>query len=253
MSFQFALTVFEETVKKQFVVGAKFVSAEVLRYWFMQAHASQGALYKSPVIDTPYKSEDRKGYSITPLRLSKSKPKITVLPDKTWAKADLYYGDGTGECDEEKGGVDAAFNFHFHTGNPFIMRNTETLAKDAGAFFRSINMLSVLENKEKFFVYVFDETMKRYYDEKRATLSAFSMFQIESGVLNPVKTITPNEFGAINCRNYGKRYDRFWQAFSVFSSGYAFSAFGYAVDVLYSAPILENEGEQYYMIIGRVR
>lgn len=68
----------------------------------------------------------------------------------------MYY-NGTNEQTEVKEEVVIEFKYHKK-----VDRSTTCKTTNMGEVFRDVNRLSSLENKEKYFIYVFDQEMKDY-------------------------------------------------------------------------------------------
>lgn len=270
MSFKFNFKGFEHELAQHFNNEHHIVTEDLIRYWFISAHAEKGN--GDPSIEIPYIRDNDNGDSITPL-VRKNQP---VLNSNN-ARADLYYGDiskkGCGRkktVDEE----DFVFEFKYHRCTRYSDCCTGT---DCGSVFRDLNRLSILDNREKYFVYVFDEKMRKYYDDKISANSdsAFEIFKKLNGEkrqpvehkvdsnfdkvifdeTNPDK-VTRTGFGEINKG-----------AFSQFNVNKdVFNNFNYKVQVLYSNKICdvyvnefnknktadEGKNKSYYLIICQV-
>ena len=115
-----------------------------------------------------------------------------------------------------------------------------------GEVFRDLNRLSVLGNKEKYLIYVFDGEMKEYYDERAVT-----------DILKFDKNYKCKVSGEINIDENSNR-EFYKAAFSSFRDGYKnFSKFNYTVRKVYSDKItsfkIENEKDtSFYLSVFKV-
>ena len=147
------------------------------------------------------------------------------------ARADFYY-NGKNE--------DVVIEFKYHKK---VDRSTTCKTTNMGEVFRDLNRLSILENKEKYFIYVFDQEMKDYYDSQ-----PFDILKIGK---NNTATIPASMSDYIK-DEHGEFYKN---AFSSFSDMFQdFSGFSYTVDVLYSSRIitykkLDGKHDNIYLII----
>ena len=125
------------------------------------------------------------------------------------------------------------------------------MAKTAnmGEVFRDLNRLSTLDNKEKYFVYVFDKEMKAYYDKilgraLHGVKSPMHVFDIPKGV-DGVYTVDGNFDAEV------KNYSEFNKsAFSSFDRSYhSFVWFNYQIEVKEAQQI---ENTDYYLIVVQV-
>lgn len=125
-------------LSKKFTDMPHLVTEDLIRQWFIE---TQTLTYKDTRIEKPYKC-----LSI--------KPKFKGVINNR-AHADLYY--------QEDGIEDVVIEFKYHK-----KINTSPTCKttNMGEVFRDLNRLACLENKEKYFIYVFDQEMKKYYDKK---------------------------------------------------------------------------------------
>ena len=224
---------FKTTLKDHFETEPQLVTEDAIRYWFIKEYENTVSK-QTPYTEVPYKRQNKDGDYITPL---KCKPSPALLSDS--ARADLYYGKVDFNSCQLRQGNGSVFEFKYHRSTRYSDCCTGT---DCGSVFRDLNRLSILENKEKYFVYVFDDVMKKYYDDKIEANHA-SVFDIFD-VANTGKTVNvdsgfddiifnKNDPSKAN-RGYGEIKKG---AFSQFDPSSTFDKFNYEVEVLYSDEI----------------
>ena len=204
--------VFEKELSKKFSLMPRLVTEDLIRQWFID---TQGLTYGETTIEKPYRT------------LNINPPYKTIINNR--ARADLYY--------QENGDEDVVIEFKYH-------KKVETSATckttNMGEVFRDLNRLACLGNKEKYFIYVFDDEMKQYYDKN----SPSDILKI--GNENIIKTI-PQQLSGIEKNENGEFFN---SAFSSFSKDFQdFCNFNYTVKVLYSGTLLANK---FYMIILKI-
>ena len=248
--FKFDFEKLYERIRMHLMVELHIFDEKLLRYIFVETHPKHRTINGMPYIDVLYRSVDKKGHSLTPIRINERKPSLTVLNDSDFSKANLYYGDLS---DGENKGLDAVFSFIFHSEKLFSKRTELIKGKEAGEFFRELNKLAVLNNREKFFVYVFDLPMKNYYERLFGGYQSYKFLDIGKGVPKENIEVESRDFDAWADRNYTPGYNSFQQkAFSVFRR-YRFADFDYKIETLYSNTLVDGIGGKYYLIIGRVK
>lgn len=215
----------ENELAKRFNNMAHLVTEDLIRQWFIE---TQSLTIKNTIIEKPYReliSKHSKFYSEINSR----------------ARADLYY-NGTNEQTKVKEEVVIEFKYHKK-----VDRSTTCKTTNMGEVFRDLNRLSTLENKEKYFIYVFDQEMKDYYDKQSfdiLNVGNYSSAHIPSALNKYIKD------------EHGEFYK---SAFSSFSDNYQdFGYFGYAIEVLYSNHVttykrLDGTNDSVYMIIMQVK
>lgn len=217
---------FENELAKRFNNMAHLVTEDLIRQWFIE---TQSLTIKNTIIEKPYRE-----------LISKHSRFYSEINSR--ARADLYY-NGTNEQTEVKEEVVIEFKYHKK-----VDRSTTCKTTNMGEVFRDLNRLSSLENKEKYFIYVFDQEMKAYYDRQAFDIlkvGNYSSAQIPSVLSKYIKD------------EHGEFYK---SAFSSFSDNCQdFSYFGYTVEVLYSNHITtyktlaENSDNSIYMIVLQVK
>ena len=244
MNFDFGN--FENELKKHFNKEHHLVTEDLIRYWFIGSHSSNGDAYT----EVPYIRAGK-----TPLVINANAPKL----NSDRARADLYYGD-IDNC-KKKNAVeqDVVVEFKYHRCTRYSDCCTGT---DCGSVFRDLNRLSILENKEKYFVYVFDQKMKEYYDEKikKNPNSAYDIFNTGNNrPSNPIKV--DGSFDVIvGQRGYGEVKKGAFSQFDTNNKTFTFGNFNYKVKVLYSSKITditvtefgESKPKSYYLLICQV-
>lgn len=247
MDFKFDFDKLYEKVKMHLLGEFNVMDKGLLRYLFIQSHPTYKKLGGMPYIDVLYKSEDKKGNSLTPIVINPKKPRLTVLNDSDFCRADLYYG-GVKSGDEQ--GLDAVFSFTLSKSRLFSKRR---VGKEAGEFFREVNKLAVLENEQRYFVYVFDEELKEFYRKLMGGHPSGKFLDVEEGVPKEKVEISSKDFGAWAFSAYGMGGKPFLEkAFSLFGR-YSFCALDYKVEKLYSNTLIDGIGEKYYIVVGRVK
>lgn len=218
----------EDELALRFNNMAHLVTEDLIRQWFIE---KQKLTIKNTIIEVPY-IQPQKAKKQTPLVIKDSG--IFKRNGKNLPHADLYI---------EK--CDAVIEFKYHKKSLY---STTAKTTNTGEVFRDLNRLSMLDNKEKYFIYVFDQEMKDYYDRQSFDIlkvGNYSSAQIPSALSKYIKD------------EHGEFYK---SAFSSFSDNYQdFSCFGYMVEVLYSNRITtyktfdENSDNSIYMIILQVK
>ena len=251
MSFNFDFDKLYEKIRMHLMAELNIFDDKLLRYLFVESHPKYREINGMPYIDVLYKSVDKKGNSLTPIRINEQKPTLTVLNDSDFSKANLYYGNLIGE---DQHAIDAVFTFICHKDKRFAKRTEPIKGKDAGEFFRELNKLAVLDNKEKYFVYVFDLSMKHYYERLMDMHCSHQFLEIGEGVPEEKVVVKSKEFDEWMRFNHTPGYNCFSQkAFSLFRR-YRFSDFDYEIETLYSNILIDGRGDnKYYLIVGKIR
>ena len=200
----------------------KAVTEDLVRLLFIKAHPNSE-------IEVPYM---RSKLPTTPIRIQSSK--MRYFASKR-IRADLV-------CKKE----DMVVEFKCHRKTDYSPCCTAT---DMGAVFCDLNRLSCLDNKEKYFIYVFDSSMQNYYNKimKKHTPSCpLQMFDISSTAVGKSFIVDKT----LDSVTHG--YNEFRKtAFSSFVSACnAFSCFNYSIDIL-QAQNIGNTG--YYIIIAQIK
>ena len=236
---------FENELKKHFNKEHHLVTEDLIRYWFIGTHSSNGDAYT----EVPYIRAGK-----TPLVINANAPKL----NSDRARADLYYGD-IDNC-KKKNAVeqDVVLEFKYHRCTRYSDCCTGT---DCGSVFRDLNRLSILDNKEKYFVYVFDQKMKEYYDEKikRNQKSSYEIFNIKNRPSGPIK-VDASFDNIVKERGYGEVKKGAFIQFNTNNKTFTFDKFNYEVEVLYCNKITditvtefgESKVKSYYLVICRV-
>lgn len=236
---------FENELKTHFDNEHHLVTEDLIRYWFIGTHSSNGDAYT----EVPYIRPGK-----TPLVINANAPKL----NSERARADLYYGD-IDNCEKKNDAEqDIVLEFKYHRCTRYSDCCTGT---DCGSVFRDLNRLSILDNKEKYFVYVFDQKMKDYYDEKIAKNpnSAYEIFNIKNQPSGSIKVdgsfdVTVGQWG------YGEVKKGAFSQFDTNNETFTFAKFDYKVEVLHSSKITditvtefgESKVKSYYLVICRV-
>ena len=209
---------FMKILRGEFIKNNSNVTEGMIRYWFAEGVRC--------VVENLSIEESYFGNKII---LNKSKPQLCP-PNKNELHADLYF---------EKANKSYVFEFKYDRGTDY----TEMVGKA----FNDLNRLSVIDNDEKYFVYVFTERVKIYYQNKFN-----GMFDI-----NDSQT-THSVNGNFHWWNKSFPKSFLNKAFKSFVGKHTdFSAFDYTVEVCYSKEIATyttNKGEmdKIYMLILRV-
>lgn len=217
---------FEDELALRFNNMAHLVTEDLIRQWFIE---KQKLTIKNTIIEEPYRE-----------LISKRSKFYSEINSR--ARVDLYY-KGTNEQTKENEEVVIEFKYHKK-----VDRSTTCKTTNMGEVFRDLNRLSSLENKEKYFIYVFDQEMKDYYDKQ-----SFDILKVG----NYSSAHIPSALNKYIKDEHGEFYK---SAFSSFSDNYQdFSYFGYTVEVLYSNHITtyktlaENSDNSIYMIVLQVK
>lgn len=140
-------TDFKKELDAHFSDEPHLVTECLIRYLFIKAHKTEAE------IEVPYR--------VLPI-----KPTKNYLEYKR-ARVDLYYGNPE----------DAVFEFKYHRRTKYSDCCTAT---NMGKVFNDLNRLSVIDKTEKYFIYVFDENMKKYY-EKHSPFDILKMSRVNVG------------------------------------------------------------------------
>lgn len=206
---------FNEILKTKFNNIPRLVTEDLIRFWFIE---SQNLNVPSVIIEKPYKN------------LNINENFIDYLTNRI--RADFYYAPW-----------DTVIEFKYHKK---IESSDSCKTTNMGEVFRDLNRLSVLNNKEKYLIYVFDGEMKEYYDERAVTdiLKFDKNYECKVSVEINIDENSNREF--------------YKAAFSSFRDGYKnFSKFNYTVRKVYSDKItsfkIENEKEtSFYLSVFKV-
>ena len=246
MEFKINFEKLKEKIKTHLIAEFNVFDKNLLRYLFIETHPKYREIMGQPYINVPYYSVDTKHKSITPLIIKEEKPKLSMLNDSPFWKVDLYYGSIDKEKESE---LDVAFDFCFHTEKLF---NKRIKGREGGEFFNNLNKLSLLENKEKYFIYVFDLPIKNYYNNQLFKNSNIALFNILEGKPeNKIEIPSKNLDYAIP-RHFAYENEFMQKAFSCFYSR-KFSEFKYDIEILYSDTIINGREKKYYLLIGKVK
>ena len=205
---------------------AHLITEDLIRYWFI---ITQKLSIKETKIEKPY-------------RLLKLKSKYQKILNNR-ARADLYYGGQNEQIGKKE---DVVMEFQCHKKS-FYSSTAKTT--NMGEVFRDLNRLSALDNDEKYFIYIFDQEMKEYYDNH-----VFDILKVNTNqgkVLNSIDIETIIK---------GKKTDDFKKtALSPFDDNLvkSFDDFNYTAEVLYSNHIttykkLDSKDDNMYIIILKV-
>lgn len=243
MNFDFGN--FENELKTHFDNEHHLVTEDLIRYWFIGTHSSNGDAYT----EVPYIRPGK-----TPLVINTNAPKL----NSDRARADLYYGDIDNCKKKNADDQDVVLEFKYHRCTRYSDCCTGT---DCGSVFRDLNRLSILENKEKYFVYVFDKKMKEYYDEKikRNQDSAYEIFNIKNRPSDLIK-VDASFDNIVKQKGYGEVKKGAFSQFDKDNEAFTFAKFNYKVKVLYSSKITditvtefgESKAKSYYLLICQV-
>ena len=199
-------------MNQHFLIEKNIITEDLVRYWFINVHSDYSA-----DIEVPY-------YELISKR--------GVLNSR--ARADLRLS---------KGEENAVFEFKYHRK---AVRSSSCTATNMGSVFHDLNRLSILDNKNKYLVYVFDQEMADYY-EKNKIFNILKPSELKKG------TVKYKVNGSTDARIAKSKYEEFKkQAFSGFNAAInSFSGFGYTVEVEYFNEI-SVEKEKFYVVIYKV-
>lgn len=219
------------------LTGAPYlVTEDLIRHWFIEIH--KGACR----IEVPYQ---RNNNPKTPLKIRQNAPKLkTNIYGTVRSRADLYYWGFLEENSRDQ--EDTVIEFKFHRDTLYSKCCTAT---NAGEVFNDLNRLSILENKEKYLVYVFDSTMKNYYDKKLAchkhgAQSPMNVFNTTPNVVGNTYTVDANFDNEVASSQEFKK-----MAFSSFLEQHRFAVFRYRIKM----ELVNKIGTTgYYLIVAQV-
>ncbi|MBE5740728.1 MAG: hypothetical protein E7352_06165 [Clostridiales bacterium] len=219
--------VLKAELAKRFNTMAHLVTEDLIRQWFIE---TQNLSIGDTVIEKPY-------------RLLKLKANFQSRLNSR-ARADFHYNGQSKQTGEKE---DVVIEFKYHKKSPYSDTAKTT---NMGEAFRDLNRLSTLANKEKYFIYVFDQEMKDYYDKH-----VFDILKVDA---NKGKTLKSSD---IETLIKGKKTEDFKNtALSSFDRNMvkSFDDFNYTVDLHYSDCIttykkLDGSDDKMYIIIVRVK
>ncbi|MBQ9485459.1 MAG: hypothetical protein IJU83_01330 [Clostridia bacterium] len=208
---------FTKELDKQFLVGPHLVTECLIRYRFIKAHSAKAE------IEVPYR--------VLPI-----KPTKNYLDSKR-ARVDLYYGNPE----------DAVFEFKYHRRTKYSDNCTAT---KMGSVFRDLNRLSIIDKNEKYFIYVFDDNMKNYYENIKQKIDIFKISKVKIGNTYTINTATDTVITLQSIRE---------EAFSGFNPTIVtgFKDFYYTIEVKYVKTFqivgMEDLTKNLYLIILQVK
>lgn len=197
---------FKKELDAHFSTESHLVTECLIRYWFIKAHSAKAE------IEVPYR--------VLPI-----KPTKNYLEYKR-ARVDLYYGNPE----------DAVFEFKYHRRTKYSDCCTAT---NMGKVFNDLNRLSIIDKAEKYFIYVFDENMKKYYEKN----SPFDLLQISKIKVGDTRKID----GDIDIKLVGKYAEFKKQAFSGFAVN-EFKDFDYTIEITDKQTLVND----FYLIIYKI-
>ena len=168
--------VFESELEKYFKAERHLITEDLIRYIFVKIHNSNKAQIEVPYIRTK-----------SPATSIKIKPTCLSYFNNSLARADLYYEkNSSGITDGES---DVVIEYKFHRCTKYS--NNCTTSK-IGSVFADLNRLSVLENNEKYLIYVFDQNMQNYFSRGLIPDSPRGYFDINQINVGDIYNISPS-------------------------------------------------------------
>lgn len=204
---------FRDELNKYFHCAANIVTEDLIRHLFIKIHKTCAEIKDGVEIEMPYRE-----------LLIKEMRNGCLSSDR--ARADLYFGDTD----------DTVFEFKYHRQTKYSNNCTAT---KMGSVFRDLNRLSILDNKEKYLIYVFDEKMKNYYEDN----SPFNILKMSTVKVGDILKVngTIDELLADGYAEFKQ------QAFSGFTYT-EFAKFDYTIKVVYK----EKLANDYNLLIFKV-
>lgn len=198
---------------------------DLVRWLFITNHPN------IPEIETPY---IRTKLPMTPIKIHPAKSKYLA---STRIRADLVYPKN-----------DAVIEFKCHRATKYSPCCTAT---DMGSVFNDLNRLSILDNKEKYLIYVFDSTMKKYYDgvmKNFPTTNPLRIFEISPTAIGKKYAIDSSFDASLAPTNNYSEFKK--KAFYSFNHvAHKFSCFNYQIEIKESQQIGNTP---YYVIVAQV-
>lgn len=185
--------------------NVKFATECLIRHDFIKTYGAKYG-FEDVEIEVPYVS---KKDSRNQIKIKKDNNSDGI---NTRNRADLYIG----------GSEDTVIEFKYHKKDK---RSNPCLATNMGESFRDLNRLSLTENKEKFFIYVFDEKFKDYYSKNAIDLLKYD--NIKSGDKFSVGRDLDSITSADGYAEFKKN------ALSSFGEDSKFEDFSYNIEVCY--------------------
>lgn len=221
---------FEKELALRFNTISRLITEDLIRQWFIE---TQCLSIKSATIEVPY-IQPTKAKKKTPLVVKNSS--TFKRTGKNLPHADLYIKS-----------YDAVIEFKYHKKSPYSATCKTT---NMGKVFRDLNRLSTLNNEEKYFIYVFDQEMKDYYDKH-----VFDILKVDTNigkVLNSsnietlIKGTKTADFKNAALSSFDKNIIK------------SFNDFNYTAEVLYSNNITTYKQhdcitDNFYIIILQVK
>ena len=209
------LSNFKNELNTHFVDMPHLVTEDLIRQYFIDV---QPLNKPNTTIEMPYRC----------LKIKKTFWRII----NNRARADLYYNGLNTSTNETE---DIVIEFKYHKQ---VKHSTTCKTTNMGEVFRDLNRLSTLDNNEKYFIYVFDQEMKDYYD-KHSTVNFLKIdkktFDINIKTMNKISKDDNGEF--------------YKSAFSSFSDDCQdFSKFNYSIKTIFKGAIIKS----YYLIILQI-
>lgn len=213
-------TLLSQILKFHFSINNRVVDESLIRWLFICIHKIANAH-----IEVAYK-QNKKG---TLLKIKSSFASI-FLSNKS--ALDLYI-PATNTAIE--------FKFHRKTDNS----NNCTTTK-VGTAFKDINRLSILENCEKYFIYVFDDQMAGYYSNNSNKSKDFPQYYFDLDCIKTGDTFNINKTTAPSQYSVTFRENAF---LGFFKSAQSFNSFGYCMTVEFAGKIPDTE---FNMIVYKI-
>ncbi len=206
-------TDFQKELNKQFSTIPHLITECLIRHWFIETQKINAE------IEVPYY---RSKAPFTPIKLKTGKK--TYIKNSRF-RADLYVN-----------GEDTVIEFKYHRQTKYSNIATAT---NMGEVFNDLNRLSLSDNEEKYFIYVFDQKMKDYYEKH----SPFDMLKISEIKVGNTYKIDDKKDKVI-----AGGYAEFKKVAFKFFPKRKFKDFDYIVRVEYANKICDD----YYLIVYKV-
>ena len=196
------------------------VDEDLIRYWFLCIHNT------NPIIEVAYKPNKKQHNYL------KINPAHQQIFTSKKACADLYYAD-----------TDTVFEFKYHRKTDYSNNCTTT---KVGTAFKDINRLSILENREKYFIYVFDDQMAGYYSNNSNKSKDFPQYYFDLDCIKTGYTFNINKTTAPSQYSITFRENAF---LGFLKSAQSFNSFGYCMTVEFAGKIPDTK---FNMIVYKI-
>lgn len=230
---------FVDNLKNAYSIASHLITEDSIRHFFIEALVANGISINDIAIEVPYvvnpgtKTKGKRNY--TPIKVLNSK-----WFNSERNRADIYYFSTKLPVGFDLSNPrpvaadDMVIEVKYHRATPY---SDSCTTSKAGEVFNDLNRLSMIDAKNKYFVYVFDDGMYNTYNGYKINYNATILkttFNIgDIAVIDNNYPITPTSKKVKNFKE---------NAFKTFQSAYTdFKYFDYDVQCAYNAPIVQGK------------